>query len=113
LIDAAAQQGALAAHISLFIYMRASRPRRSRSKSIAARAKPKCSNAFTEAIIDTLPVSLYAIDRDHRIVAWNRNRELGELGVPRGKCSGRAFMTCSQSRSANCSKTNSQSLCDR
>jgi two-component system NtrC family sensor kinase len=44
---------------------------------------------FTEAIIDTLPLSLYAIDRDYEIVAWNRNRELGELGLPRGEALGR------------------------
>src|SRR5258708_8647442 len=44
---------------------------------------------FTEAIVDTLPLSLYAIDRDYQIVAWNRNRELGELGLPRGEVLGR------------------------
>ena len=32
---------------------------------------------FTEKIIDSLPVSLYVVDRDMRIVAWNRNREVG------------------------------------
>src|SRR5947207_10362784 len=44
---------------------------------------------FTEAIIDSLPLSLYAIDRDYQIVAWNRNRELGELGLPRGEVLGK------------------------
>src|SRR5260370_14192694 len=44
---------------------------------------------FTEAIIDSLPLSLYAIDRNYQIVAWNRNRELGELGLPRGEVLGR------------------------
>src|SRR5207244_13319981 len=42
-----------------------------------------------EAIIDSLPLSLYAIDRNYQIVAWNRNRELGELGMPRGEVLGR------------------------
>ncbi|MEW6129166.1 MAG: ATP-binding protein [Acidobacteriota bacterium] len=38
---------------------------------------------FTEKIIDSLPVSLYVVDRDLRIVAWNRNRELGGSGISR------------------------------
>ncbi|HET8677903.1 MAG TPA: GAF domain-containing protein, partial [Blastocatellia bacterium] len=36
---------------------------------------------FTEKIIDSLPVSLYVVDRDMRIVAWNRNREVGGQGM--------------------------------
>jgi len=44
---------------------------------------------FTEAILDSLPVSLYVVDRDYRIVAWNRHRELGELGIPRDIAIGR------------------------
>ncbi|MDQ6651412.1 MAG: ATP-binding protein, partial [Acidobacteriota bacterium] len=44
---------------------------------------------FIEAIIDSLPLSLYAIDRSYNIVAWNRNRELGELGIPRGSVLGK------------------------
>lgn len=44
---------------------------------------------FTEAILDTLPISLYAIDRDYRIVAWNRHREIGKQGIPREAALGR------------------------
>ena len=44
---------------------------------------------FTEKIIDSLPVSLYVVDRDMRIVAWNRNRELGGLGINREQVLGR------------------------
>ncbi|MEP6925303.1 MAG: ATP-binding protein [Pyrinomonadaceae bacterium] len=44
---------------------------------------------FTEAILDALPVSLYAIDRNYRIVAWNRHRELGKQGIPRETVMGR------------------------
>ena len=44
---------------------------------------------FTEKIIDSLPVSLYVIDRDMRIVAWNRNREVGGLGLNREQVLGR------------------------
>jgi len=52
-------------------------------------AEAEAQRRFIEAIIDSLPVSLYAIDRTYRIVAWNRNRELGELGIPRGSVLGR------------------------
>ena len=39
---------------------------------------------FTEKIIDSLPISLYVVDRDMRIVAWNRNREVGGGGLTGG-----------------------------
>jgi two-component system NtrC family sensor kinase len=44
---------------------------------------------FTEKIIDSLPVSLYVVDRDMRIVAWNRNRELGGSGISRDEVLGK------------------------
>jgi two-component system, NtrC family, sensor kinase len=44
---------------------------------------------FTEAILDALPVSLYAIDREYRVVAWNRHREIGKQGIPREAVIGR------------------------
>jgi len=44
---------------------------------------------FTEAILDALPVSLYVVDRDYRIVTWNRHREVGMLGLPRDVAIGR------------------------
>jgi two-component system NtrC family sensor kinase len=44
---------------------------------------------FTEKIIDSLPVSLYVVDRDMRIVAWNRNREVGGQGIARQEVLGR------------------------
>ena len=89
LIDAAAQQAALAAHISsLYAAARASSV--SLAREVERRtAEAEAQRRFTEAIIDSLPVSLYAIDRTHRIVAWNRNRELGGQGVPRRAALGR------------------------
>ena len=45
---------------------------------------------FTEKIIDSLPVSLYVVDRDMRIVAWNRNREVGGGGISRSQVLGRS-----------------------
>lgn len=89
LADAAAQQAALAARIST-LYDAA----RSASVHLAREVERRTAEAesqrrFTEAIIDTLPVSLYAIDRAHRVVAWNRNRELGGQGIPRRDVLGR------------------------
>jgi two-component system, NtrC family, sensor kinase len=89
LIDAAAQQAALAAHISS-LYLGARESAATLAEEVDRRtAESEMHQRFTEAIIDTLPLSLYAIDRDYRIVAWNRNRELGELGLPRGEALGR------------------------
>jgi len=89
LVDAAAQQTALAAHISS-LYLAARESAATLAVEVDRRTvEAEMQERFTEAIIDSLPVSLYAIDRDHRIVAWNRNRELGELGVPRGEVLGR------------------------
>lgn len=89
LIDAAAQQAALAAHISS-LYLGARESAATLAEEVDRRtAESEMHQRFTEAIIDTLPLSLYAIDRDYRIVAWNRNRELGELGLPRGEALGK------------------------
>jgi two-component system NtrC family sensor kinase len=89
LVDAAAQQAALAAHISN-LYMAARESAATLAQEVDRRTvEAEMHERFTEAIIDSLPVSLYAIDREHRIVAWNRNRELGELGMPRGEVLGR------------------------
>ncbi len=39
--------------------------------------------------IDALPVGLYVIDRDYRIVLWNRRREIGTQGLRREDVIGR------------------------
>jgi len=44
---------------------------------------------FTEAVLDALPVSLYVVDRDYRIVTWNKHREIGDKGIPRDEAIGR------------------------
>ncbi len=89
LIDAAAQQAALATHISsLYAAARASSV--SLAREVERRtAEAEAQRRFTETIIDSLPVSLYAVDRDYQIVAWNRNRELGGQGIPRQDAMGR------------------------
>ncbi len=44
---------------------------------------------FTESVLDALPVSLYVVDREYRIVTWNRHREVGVQGIPRDIAIGR------------------------
>ena len=89
LVDAAAQQAALAAHISS-LYQAAREASANLTIEVERRtAEVEAQRRFIEAIIDSLPLSLYAIDRNYEIVAWNRNRELGELGIPRGSVLGK------------------------
>ena len=89
LIDAAAQQTALAAHICS-LYQAARDTSFTLAREVEQRtAETESQRRFIEAIIDSLPLSLYAVDRDYRVVAWNRNRELGELGIPRGSALGK------------------------
>jgi two-component system NtrC family sensor kinase len=89
LVDAAAQQAALAAHISA-LYQAAREASANLAVQVELRtAEVEAQRRFIEAIIDSLPLSLYAIDREYNIVAWNRNRELGELGIPRGSVLGK------------------------
>ena len=89
MIDAAAQQTAFAAQISQ-LYLKARESAATLAEEVDRRtAEAEMQQRFTEAIIDALPLSLYAIDRDYQIVAWNRNRELGELGLPKGEVLGK------------------------
>jgi PAS domain S-box-containing protein len=89
LVEAAAQMGAMAAHISS-LYEAARRSSENLAKEVERRtAEAERQRRFTEAIIDSLPVSLHAVDREYRIAAWNRNRELGGQGIPRNAVLGR------------------------
>jgi len=89
LVDAAAQQAALAARISS-LYQAAREASANLTIEVERRtAEVQAQRRFIEAIIDSLPLSLYAINRAFEIVAWNRNRELGELGIPRGSVLGK------------------------
>jgi PAS domain S-box-containing protein len=56
-----------------------------------SRQKPFSAAVFAplESVLDALPVSLYVVDRQLRIVAWNTAREQGPLGRPRAKAIGR------------------------
>ncbi len=50
------------------------------------------SHLLMEKVVDALPVSLYVVDRDLRIVAWNRNREVGGQGIERQQVIGRSVL---------------------
>ncbi|MBC7798432.1 MAG: PAS domain-containing protein [Pyrinomonadaceae bacterium] len=80
LVDAAAKMAALSIHITS-LYEAAL----SASVYLAKEEQKR----FTEAILDALPISLYAVDRQFRVVAWNKHRELGKLGIPRESAIGR------------------------
>lgn len=80
LIDAATQMAAMSANLSAH-YETAMSDSINRAKDEHRR--------FTEAVLDALPVSLYVVDRDYRIVTWNRHREVGEQGMPRDAVIGR------------------------
>jgi signal transduction histidine kinase len=41
------------------------------------------------SVLDALPIGLYVVDRELRVVAWNRLREQGPIGRPRAKALGR------------------------
>jgi two-component system NtrC family sensor kinase len=50
---------------------------------------PQTLAGLGDAVLDALPISLYVVDRDLRVVAWNRMRERGPLGRPRSEALGR------------------------
>lgn len=80
LIDAATQMAAMSVNLSAH-YEAAINNSINRAKDEHRR--------FTEAVLDALPVSLYVVDRDFRIVTWNRHREIGAQGIPRDAAIGR------------------------
>ncbi len=80
LVDAATQMSAMSVNLSAHYEA-------ALNNSIhEARAEHR---KFTEAVLDALPVSLYVVDRDYRIVTWNRHREVGVQGIPRDTAIGR------------------------
>jgi len=80
LIDAATQMAAMSVNLSAH-YEDALNSSISRTKEEHRK--------FTESVLDALPVSLYVVDRDYRIVTWNRHREIGVQGIPRDAALGR------------------------
>lgn len=43
---------------------------------------------LSASVLDALPIGLYVVDRGLRVVAWNRAREKGPFGQPRGRVLG-------------------------
>lgn len=80
LIDAATQMAAMSVNLSAH-YEAAINTSISQAKEEHRR--------FTESVLDALPVSIYVVDRDYRIVSWNRHREIGAQGIPRDAAVGR------------------------
>jgi two-component system, NtrC family, sensor kinase len=79
-IDASAQMAALS--ISLSAHYEA-------TMDASINSAKEEHRKFTETVVDALPVSLYVIDRDYRIVTWNKHREFGEQGISRDSVIGR------------------------
>jgi two-component system NtrC family sensor kinase len=52
-------------------------------------SEPELLSGLGEAILDAMPVGIYAVDREMRVVAWNSKREAGPIGQPRAKVLGR------------------------
>lgn len=80
IIDAAAELAAMSVHITSLY---------DAALNASVYFAQEEQKRFTEAILDALPVSLYAIDKDYRVVAWNKHRELGKQGIPRESAIGR------------------------
>ncbi len=58
--------------------------------SVAPDSGGQATQDLTEEIVDSLPVGLYVIDRDYRVLTWNRQRETGTL-VDREHAVGRSI----------------------
>jgi two-component system NtrC family sensor kinase len=56
---------------------------------VPATAAGKRAPSGLGSVLDALPIGLYVVDRQLRVVAWNRLREKGPLGRPRAKTLGR------------------------
>ncbi len=46
---------------------------------------------YIHKVVDSLPVSLYVVDREYRITVWNRTREGGSQGVSREQALGKTL----------------------
>ncbi|MCY7377629.1 MAG: PAS domain-containing protein, partial [Pyrinomonadaceae bacterium] len=80
LIDAAAQMAAMSINLSAHYEA---------TIGVSINQAREADRRFTEAVLDALPVSIYVIDRNYRIVMWNRHREIGVQGIPRDSVIGR------------------------
>src|SRR5262245_19893512 len=51
--------------------------------------RPEILSGLGAAILDALPVGIYVVDRQLRVVAWNAQREQGPIGKPRRRVLGK------------------------
>ena len=96
ILETAAQQTALAAQVATLHAATQAAAERLAGEVTQRTAEIEEQRRLTLAIVDSLPVSLYAIDRDRQIVAWNRRREDGGDGIPRDEALGRNVFTVLQ-----------------
>jgi two-component system NtrC family sensor kinase len=61
--------------------------------AVRRRAVPSRQPDGLGAVFDALPVGLYVVDRNLKVVAWNRLREKGPIGRPRRTTLGRHLRT--------------------
>jgi two-component system NtrC family sensor kinase len=59
--------------------------------SLARTASTDGDTQLFADIIDALPLGLYVVDREYRVHAWNRSREIGTQGVRRDLAMGRTI----------------------
>lgn len=92
LIDASAQMAAMSINLSSHF--------ESVMDATITSAKEE-HRKFTETVLDALPVSLYVIDRNYKIVTWNQHREIGEQGLQRDAVIGREVFDVLNKQSKN------------
>jgi PAS domain S-box-containing protein len=67
-----------------------SRTRKSYAENEAQLRDLRSAQELMGQIVDALPLGLYVVDKDYRIVAWNRKRETGTQGIAREDAIGKS-----------------------
>ena len=74
----------------LRVVLTLSSTRRRHSENEALLSDLRSAQELMGHIVDALPVGLYVVDKDCRIVAWNRKRETGTQGIDRADAIGKS-----------------------
>jgi len=74
----------------LRVVLTLSRTRRRHAENQAQLSDLRSAQELMGHIVDSLPVGLYVVDKDYRIVAWNRKREAGTQGIARAEAIGKS-----------------------
>ena len=89
-LDAERREAVAVAADLLATALAGARRRRELEGALATRTREiEEQRRFMELTIDSLPMGVYVIDRDHRIQLWNRKRETGLQGVSRDEAVGK------------------------